>query len=332
MRQWAYNKGGHKANPDGFDRGDPGTLASLIDEWFRWLEERNYSPHGNESRKWALRTFLHWTQEQGLRHPEQIQRNILESYQSWLYLYRKEDGQPLSVWTQCSRLNAIQCFFAWLCKKKILSANPAADLELPRPLHRSLPKALTIEEVNMVLNIPDITDPLGIRDRAILETFYATGIRRRELIQLELEDLDHERGILLIRRGKGGKDRVVPLGESALHWILRYLEKTRPVLDFNMNQRTLFLTGYGERFSPGYIGTLVRETLRKARIFREGSCHLFRHSCATHMLENGADIRYIQQLLGHAYLNTTQIYTEVDIRQLHEVHSRTHPLARIFHH
>lgn len=329
MRRWANKKGGYKATPDGFDRHDAGTLASLIDEWFRWLEERNYSPRGIESRKWALRTFLGWAEERDLRRPDQITKPILESYQRWLYQYRKEDDRPLSVRTQCSRLNAIQLFFAWLCKANALSANPAADLELPRPSHRALPKALTQEEVKVVLNVPDVTDPLGIRDRAVLETFYATGIRRSELVRLDLEDVDRERGVLMVRQGKGGKDRMVPLGECALHWLGRYLEHTRPRLEVSLKERALFLTGYGERFSSGYVGNWVRRTIQKAQVGREGSCHLFRHSCATHMLENGADIRFIQQLLGHAHLNTTQIYTEVDIRQLREVHARTHPNARM---
>ena len=327
MRRWADKKGGYDAAPDGFDRSDAFTLASLIDEWFAWLEERNYSTKTVEARKWALRTFLRWAEERDLRRPGQVTKPILESYQRWLYRYRKADGKPLGVTTQRGRLGAIQGFFTWLCKNNRLAANPAADLELPRKPNKVLPKSLSVDEVNAVLNVPDVTDPLGVRDRAILELFYSTGIRRTELVRIDHEDLDRDRGVLAVR-GKGKKDRVVPVGRRAVEWIGKYLEHVRPLLLVSVDEHALFLTGYGERFSPGYVGNWVRRTIDKAGIGRTGSCHLLRHSCATHMLENGADIRIIQELLGHARLDTTQIYTDVSIVQLREVHSRTHPHAQ----
>lgn len=329
MRKWADKKGGYEITPDGFDRTAPDTLASLIDEWFRRLEERAYSLRTIEANKWALRMFLRWTGERDIRTPAQITKPILESYQRWLYRYQQPNGKPLGVTTQRMRLGSVQRFFAWLCKDNRLAANPAADLELPRKPNRSLPKALSLSEVRAVLNVPDITDPLGIRDRAILELFYSTGIRRTELVRLDTDDLDRERGVLAIRNGKGGKDRVVPVGEQALYWLDRYLTRTRPLLEVTLTERALFLTGYGGRFSRTYIGNWVRKTIGKADIGRAGSCHIFRHSCATHMLENGADIRFIQQMLGHARLDTTQIYTEVGILQLREVHARTHPHAKM---
>jgi len=329
MRGHADRKGGFAATPDGFDRSDAFTLASLIDEWFRWLEERNYSPRTIEARKWALRTFLQWAGERDLQRPGQITKPILESYQRWLFRYRKADGKPLGVTTQRGRLGAIQNFFTWLCRDNRLTANPAADLDLPRKPQKTLPRSLSVEDVHAILNLPDVTDPLGIRDRAILELFYSTGIRRSECVRIDVDDLDRQRGLLTVRKGKGQKDRVVPVGERALHWLDKYLEKTRPLLDTPRSDRALFLSGYGERLSRGYIGNWVRRTIDKAGIGRAGSCHLLRHSCATHMLENGADIRFIQQLLGHARLDTTQIYTDVSIVQLREVHARTHPHARL---
>ena len=328
MKNYADRKGGLKTSvPDGFDRSSPDTLACLVDEWFLRLEERNYSTRTVELHQWSLRMFLRWAEERDLRKPKQITKPVLESYQRWLYRYRKADGKPLGVTTQRTRLSSVQLFFAWLCKNNYLAANPAADLELPRKPNRSLPKALSLSEVEAILNLPDVTDPLGIRDRAILELFYATGIRRSECARLNMEDIDRERGVLLVLNGKGKKDRVVPVGERSLHWIRRYLEETRPLLEVSVTERALFITGYGERFSPTYLGNWVRKTIDKAGLERSGSCHLFRHSCATHMLENGADIRYIQQLLGHARLDTTQIYTEVSILQLRAVHARTHPTA-----
>jgi len=188
---------------------------------------------------------------------------------------------------------------------------------------------LSLEEVETILAVPDVSDPLGLRDRAILETLYATGMRRMEAANLDVGDLDRARSVVLVRKGKGGKDRLVPLGAQALGWIERYLEKCRPLLEVSASEPALFLSGYGGRMNPNYLGNWVRKTIDRARLDKTGSCHLFRHACATHLLENGADIRFIQQLLGHARLDTTQIYTAVTITQLREVHARCHPHGRV---
>lgn len=327
MRHWK-SKGGYEATPDRFDRSSALTLARLGDDWMTYLLERNYAPRGVESIKWALRMFLEWCQERELIEASQITKPILESYQRYLYRYRMANDKPLSIRTQCSRLGVIQRLFAWLTKQNHLPANPASDLELPRIPHRLLPKALSHEEIAKLLNAPDISDPLGIRERSILELFYATGIRRHELVGLDLEDVEEEKKVLRIRFGKGGKHRVVPIGERAFYWLDRYRQECRPKLEIDHKERALYLTGFGGRFNLHYVGNWVRRLMDKVGIAKGGSCHLLRHSCATHMLENGADIRLIGQLLGHARLDTTQIYTEVDIRHLKEVHARTHPSER----
>lgn len=324
MKGYADRKGGFAAAPDGFDRSDPGTLANLVDDWMTWLEERNYSDRSVVTRKAALRVFLAWAHDRDLRRPEEITKPILESYQRWLYRYRKADGQPIGITTQRGRLGAVQALFSWLCRTNRLTANPAADLELPRQANRILPRALTVEDIAEILAVPDVADPLGIRERAMLELFYSTGIRRIEIVRLDIEDVDLNRRTLFIR-GKGNKHRMVPVGKRATNWLLKYLEHTRPLLHLTIAEHALFLTGYGERFSPDSVGNWVRRVIEKAGIERPGSCHMFRHACATHMLENGADIRYIQQLLGHARLDTTQIYTDVAILKLRDVHDRCHP-------
>ncbi|MGH8241662.1 MAG: tyrosine-type recombinase/integrase, partial [Steroidobacteraceae bacterium] len=158
----------------------------------------------------------------------------------------------------------------------------------------------------------------------ILETLYSTGMRRRELMGLSLFDLDRERGTVMIRQGKGKKDRMIPIGERAVRWIDRYQNEVRPGFVVR-DHATLFLTHTGEPFTPNRLTQLVREYIRAADLGKSGSCHLFRHTMATLMLENGADIRYIQAMLGHAELSTTQIYTQVSIRKLKEIHSATHP-------
>jgi integrase/recombinase XerD len=146
---------------------------------------------------------------------------------------------------------------------------------------------------------------------------------------LDLEDVHCSSGLLAVRKGKGGKDRMLPLGQHAASWVTLYLKRTRPRLDVGQSDRALFLSGFGERMSIGYLTNWVHRVLVKAGFPHHGACHVLRHACATHMLENGADIRIIQQLLGHARLDTTQIYTEVTITHLREVHARTHPRAHL---
>jgi integrase/recombinase XerD len=169
------------------------------------------------------------------------------------------------------------------------------------------------------------TDPLGIRDRAILELFYTSAIRRSELVRLTLSNLNAEKRIVWVRLGKGRKDRVVPVGSRAMQWLEKYLQDVRPLLVNSAEETHLFLTGYGEPFNPDVLSRKTTAYIRKAGIKRSGSCHLLRHTCATHLLEGGADIRYIQQLLGHEKLETTAIYTAVNIAELQAVHGRCHP-------
>jgi integrase/recombinase XerD len=164
-----------------------------------------------------------------------------------------------------------------------------------------------------------------VRDRAILEVFYSTGIRRVELCHLQLQDIALSRLTLYVKNGKGGKDRLLPLGARAGLWIAEYLQKVRPQLTVDEQNHTLFLNDYGEMFSDNKLGDKVKRLLKQAGITVPGACHLLRHAMATHMLENGADIRFIQVMLGHAQLDTTQIYTHVSIRKLQEVHALTHP-------
>lgn len=329
MREWADRKGGFEETPDGFDRSDPSTLASLVDAWGDWLQTRNYAQSTLQTHRWSLRMFLRWAEERDLRYPKQITKLILENYQRWLARYRKDNGKPLGYTTQRSRLGALQRFFTWLCKQNKLEANPAADLELPRKPPHPLNKALNRDEIKAIMGVPDIRDPLGIRDRAVLELFYSTGMRRTELVRLDVEDLDLKRAVVLIRKGKGGKSRVLPLGEQARYWLERYLDHARVLLEVSAGERALFLTGYGGRFNPNALGNIVTKIIKEADISQTGSCHLLRHACATHMLENGADVRVIQQLLGHSRLDTTQIYTDVSIKLLREVHTRTHPSANL---
>lgn len=176
--------------------------------------------------------------------------------------------------------------------------------------------------------MPDTSTPLGLRDRALMEVLYATGMRRMEATRLELGDVDAGRCVVLIREGKGRKDRLLPLGERALHWVQQYLERGRPELAWNLNEPRLFLGNEGNPLHPMWLSTLVARYIERAELGKHGGPHLIRHTMATLMLEGGADVRFIQAMLGHAEMSTTRIYTQVAIRQLQLVHASTHPGAR----
>ena len=311
--------------------GAPSDLRGLTAAMRRYLEHlgvRGYRPQGIATAERYIRDFIGWADERGVTHPQQVTRQVLERYQRWLYHYRKRDGSPLSVAGQRCKLVPLRGFFRWLTKAAEIPANPAADMELPRKLKRLPRVVLTAEEAERVMACVDLGSPIGLRDRAMLELLYATGVRRHELAGLELGDIEAERGVMLIREGKGGKDRLLPLGERALYWVSEYLERGRPLLSWNAEDKTLFLSAEGKRISPLWLSTLIAKRVDAAELGKRGGCHLWRHTMATLMLEGGADLRFIQAMLGHAELSTTQIYTQVAIRQLQAVHAMTHPGAR----
>jgi len=214
----------------------------------------------------------------------------------------------------------VRAFFKWAVRNDHVGSNPASDLELPKV-------ALTVEEAEAVLAVPDLSTATGVRDRTMLETFYGTGIRRSELARLNVPDLDVDRRTLMVRQGKGREDRMVPIGPRAIAWIERYQSEVRPRWATEPDDGTLFLTVDGTPFSLDRLTQLVRDQVKASGTDKEGACHLFRHTLATLMLEGGADIRYIQAMLGHAELSTTQIYTQVSIRALQAVHGREPPAA-----
>jgi len=276
----------------------------------------------------ALRRFVVWCEERGLDDPKAVTQPMIERYQSQLFYYRKPDGQPLTNLTQRALVATVKSFFKWLAKQRYIAFNPASEIALPRKQYRLMRTVLTVDEVERVLATMDLENPAQLRDRVMVEVLYATGMRRAELTRLKLHDLDFARGAALIREGKGSKDRYVPLGDRVKRWLLRYLDNVRPLLTLSPDDGTVFLADWGEAFAPGYLNYLVRRYLEQAGINKPGACHLFRHAMATHMLENGADVRFIQVLLGHSDITTTQIYTHVSIDKLRDVHAATHPGER----
>ena len=317
--------------------GDPETQGghhTYLVEHLDWMAARHFSPHTIKNRRIEMGYFIDWCEERGIHRPDDVTRAMLERYRQYVFHYRRKDnGQPLSFNCQGKRLISVRVFFQWLARQHYLLFNPASELELPRPSSRLPRHILTVIEVEQILSAIDTADPigLGLRDRAMLETLYSTGMRRAELVNLRIDDVDIERGTLLIRQGKGAKDRMVPIGSRACRWIEKYLYTVRPLYIDDVDSATLFLAKHGEGMQGKQLSVIVKKTIAAANLERftdthpNAACHLFRHACATHMLENGADIRYIQALLGHADLSSTEIYTQVSILQLKAVHERTHP-------
>jgi integrase/recombinase XerD len=304
-------------------------LQALMEEHLVWMQTQNFSEDTVNTRRSCIGYFLDWSRERALENPAEITRPILERYQRTLYHYRKKNGDPLTFRTQNSRLRAVKGFFRWLARQNYILHNPASELILPR-LENRLPKyILNATEAEIVIQQPDITLAHGLRDRAILEIFYSTAMRRMEVANLKLYDIDVERGTIMVRQGKGKKDRHIPIGERALAWVNKYILEARPELLASTDDGTVFLTNLGEPFHRKQLTSLVRTYLRKSKIGKMGGCHLWRHTVATLMLENGADIRVIQEMLGHAKLSTTELYTRVSINLLKQVYLATHPAASL---
>ena len=300
-------------------------LRGYATAFLDWTGTIGLSEQTAAVRSQALDYFIRWCDERSIRHPSEVSRAVLERYQRYLFHYRKKGGEPLAFSTQATRLNPLKAFFKWLARERHIAYNPASELVMPK-LPKRLPQyVLTVEEVERILSEPDCSKPSGIRDRAIIELLYSTGLRRMELAKLKVHDVNLGHGTLMVRGGKGGKDRMVPVGSRATAWLTKYLADIRPGLTAATDDGTLFLTDFGESFEKHRLGDMVKRYIANAGIPAPGACHLFRHACATHMLENGADIRFIQAMLGHAQLSTTEIYTQVSISKLKEIHAATHP-------
>ena len=309
------------------DQNDPlagRLLLRYMDEHLEWMLISHYSADTTRTRRQAIRKFIAWIGERGIDDPRQVTQPMIERYQRHLFYYRKTNGAPLTIGMQLQYLAAIKLWFKWLTRSRHILANPASELELPQPPKRLPSRILSQAEVEAVLNEAEPDTAGGLRDRALLELLYASGIRRSESASLGVYDADTVRGVLWVKHGKGGRQRVVPLGNRACAWLDKYIHEARPQLLAAATQ-ALFITDYGQPMRPDQIADKVRRHMQYAGLTKGGGTHLLRHACATHMLEGGADIRFIQAMLGHTSLETTEIYTHVSIDKLIEVHKATHP-------
>ena len=314
----------HAKRPDPYQI-EHNEITHYLKLFLQWSEIKGLTEQTVRSRNRSLRRFIGWCDDRSLEHPRDITKPILEGYQKHLFDHRQTNGEPLTFSSQHSLLTPVKAFFKWLTRENHILYNPASEMELPKH-RRGIPKnILSVNEMKRVLDLPDTNCPYGLRDKAILELLYSSGIRRMELVNLDIYDVDRGRETLLVREGKGKKDRMLPMGKSALHWVEKYRLESRPQIINGSHEKHLFLTDYGEPFAKNRLSALVKRYLYHAKIDKPGSCHLFRHAMATHMLDNGADIRFIQAMLGHSDLSTTEIYTQVSVEKLRQIHAATHP-------
>lgn len=283
------------------------------------------SPRTARAYRYDTRNFLHFLSDRGLTEVHQISRDEVCAYQAFLHRRTKANGEPLAVKTRNTKMAAVLSFLSFLTEAGHLLINPGRDIKLPKTPRRLLPELLDEEQVVRLLETPDTTTPLGLRDRAAMELLYSSALRNTELRMLELADVDLARLWVRVLHGKGDKQRMVPLGEPAAAWVEEYLRRGRGfLLRDGPDPGYLFLTLRGQRLSGESLGKLVKKHAEAAGL-KKVTPHLLRHCCASHMLAREARLRYLQELLGHASADTTQRYTQVQLADLRAVHQRCHP-------
>jgi integrase/recombinase XerD len=296
-----------------------------LKDFVRCMAARGYNPTTQVDYAANAARFFNWLEEKGIKDVRHVTKDTLQAYLLHLGEARNKKGQPLGHALTCARIRGVKRFFEWQESIQRILVNPADFLKEPKRPSRLPRFVLSVEEMGKVLAVPDLTQPSGIRARAILEVFYSTGIRLAEMTALRVQDLDLEEGLLRVNEGKGAKDRVVPLGDEAKKYLKIYLQEVRPKLLKGGDPGDLWISYYGGPLSSMSISVLVRQTARAAGIGKPVSAHTLRHTCATHMVKNGADILLVSQLLGHSDVRVTQLYVRVAGVDVKKAHQETHP-------
>ncbi|MCM8819855.1 MAG: site-specific tyrosine recombinase XerD [Candidatus Omnitrophica bacterium] len=281
--------------------------------------ERGLSPNTVLSYGQDIKKYIEYLNQKNITHPEKITRNDITDF---LFFLRNK----ISIASICRILSSIKCFHRFLLREKIVISDPTDLIEAPK-LERKIPSFLELDEVIKILNASNLHNIFGIRNKAILELMYASGLRVSEVATLKLSDINLQIGFLKCK-GKGFKERIVPLGKTALKFLQKYLVESRPKLLCKRNSIYLFIGQGAKPLSRQSIWKIIKEVVKKAGIKKHVTPHTLRHSFATHLLERGADLRSVQEMLGHANITTTQIYTHVNKTRLKEIHQIYHPRAK----
>lgn len=293
-------------------------LTSILDTYLEYLRvERRLSQHTLTNYRRHLTVLIDWLHEQHVTQWQSLTSPLVRQFAHTLR--KSKDTAPRTIST---KMSALRSFADWLVIQNILQANPARGIALPK-LGHPLPKNLDVDQVSQLLNIHEEQDPLVVRDRAIMELFYSTGMRLAELVALDVSDIDFaSRQVRVI--GKGDKERILPIGRMALE-CLRHWLSLRPAFASTEDDGALFLSSRKRRITPRMVEIRLDQWGKKQTLDSHVHPHKLRHSFATHMLESSGDLRAVQELLGHANLSTTQIYTHLDFQHLAEVYDKAHP-------
>lgn len=300
-------------------------LADAVRRYLNQMLAEGRSRHTVRDAKSGLKGLIAFLDCSDVTEVSQLDHDALLHYREELAWRLTPKGTPLTVRSQLELIGHLHAFCRFLAAQGWLLADPSAKIPRPKKPHR-LPRAIIeTTEVERILAAPDMTTPRGYRDRVMLEMLYSTAIRREELAKLCVDDIDLDGGYVFVREGKGRKDRVVPLGKSVCELVQSYLISIRPEWVGADRDKHLFLNRWGKGMNPNAVWYVVHKYARSAGIDKPVSTHTFRHACATHMLRNGAPIRQLQEMLGHASLETTQLYTRVSINDLRAMHRKFHP-------
>ena len=295
-------------------------INNILMDYLHYLKvERGLSENTINSYGIDLKLFLEYLREDEIPSFKQVNKEVIVNYMQSEKNNNKANSSILRS------VSSLRKFFQYLAQEKIIEKDPMLLIDTPKK-KQHLPQVLTKEEVEKLLRSPNTGQVLGLRDRVMLELMYATGLRISEIINLKLEDLHLTMGTLQTL-GKGHKERIVPVGDEAIKWVNRYLEEARPKLLKQKRSNYLFLNFHGNNLTRQGVWKNLKAEVRKAGIQKNITPHTLRHSFATHILENGADLRIVQELLGHADISTTQIYTHLSNKQLADIYNRAHPRA-----
>lgn len=296
------------------------TLRELLDDFLYYLAvERGLAENTLASYHTDLEQYLNYLAEARVTSIKDTSRGLIVAY---LVHLQSQGRSPATI---CQHLAAIRSFYQFLVREGILSSDPTATMESPRQT-KKLPRVLTVEEIELLLKQPQPKTPAGLRDKAMLELLYASGLRVSELVALNVDQVNLQ-GEYVRCLGKGSRERVVPIGSVACFYLKAYLEQGRIHLLKDKKEPSLFVNQQGKRLSRQGCWKIIKAYARAAGLPRNITPHTLRHSFATHLLENGADLRSVQELLGHADISTTQIYTHLTQKKIREIYNHTHPRA-----
>jgi integrase/recombinase XerD len=306
------------------------TLEDPIADFAAYLTGIGRTDRTLEHHRASLKLWRRFLDEKGVTELAAVTPQTAADYQAWLYEARSRYGKPYGLQSQIGILNSLQVFYKFLVKTHRLLNDPTASLQLPKGPKQLPGKILSTVEMKQLLNQPDTATVLGFRDRTLYEVFYSTGLRVTEAIRLRLPDADLSQATLFIAESKHFKDRYVPIGQTACRFLAEYLHRVRPLLvrsksEIGNRQSEIFLSRLGRALDKSGVEDKLQLYAARARIKKHITVHVFRHTLATEMLKHGADLRQIQELLGHKNLRTTQIYTHIVKGDLKRVQSQCHP-------